>query len=123
MNTHLRMGLSLAMVSLLGLTACGSELDGACTTESRSSVTVNVVDAAGAVVKDAVVTFTVDGGAVETCDSFPDATDYTCGRDRKGKFIITATKGADTKTETVTITTTTDGCHVEGQTITMKLGV
>ena len=125
MTTQLRIALSFAMISLLGLTACGTDSigpDGACTLEARSSVTVKVVDMAGAVIADAVVTFSVNGAAAETCEAFPDGTSYTCGFEREGQFSITATKGADTKTQAVTVTKTADGCHVEGQSITITLG-
>ncbi len=125
MNTQLRFALNFALVSLLGLAACGTDPigpGGACTTEARSSVTVTVVDMAGAIVADAVVTFTVDGGASEACELFPGGMTYTCGYERDGQFSITATKGADTKTQAVTITNSADGCHVEGQSITIKLG-
>ena len=125
MNTQLRIALSFAMISLLGLTACGTDSIGpdvSCTLEARSSVTVKVVDMAGAVIADAVVTFSVNGGAAETCEAFPDGTSYVCGLEREGQFSITATKGADTKTQAVTVTKTADGCHVEGQTITITLG-
>jgi len=125
MNTHLRIAFSIALVSLLGLAGCGTDSigpDGACTTEARSSVTVKVVDMAGAFVADAVVTFTVDGGASETCELFPDGMSYTCGYERDGQITVTATKGADTKTQSVTVTKTADGCHVEGQSITITLG-
>jgi hypothetical protein len=40
--------------------------------DARSSVTVKVVDMTGAIVADAVVTFSVDGGASETCEVFAD---------------------------------------------------
>jgi hypothetical protein len=126
MKTRLRSALSFAMVSLFGLAGCGANpVAGpgvACTTEARSSVTAKVVDKTGAIVSDAVVTFSVDGGAAEMCETFPDGTGYVCGHERAGQFTVSATKGADTKTQTVTVKKTDDGCHVDSQSITITLG-
>jgi hypothetical protein len=122
-----RLGISLAFVvfSSFALLGCGSDTDGddiGCTLEARSSVTVKVVDAIGTVVTDATVTFSIGGGAAENCEVFPDGLSYVCGYERDGNFTITATKGMDTKTATVTVNKTADGCHVEGQSITITLG-
>lgn len=123
MKTQLRLALSFALVSLFGLTACGTDPIGqSCTTEARSSVTVKVVDMAGAIVSDAVVTFTVDGGASTACEQFPGGESYTCGYELDGEFIITVTKGADTKTQSVTVKNEADGCHVDSELITITLG-
>lgn len=93
-----------------------------CTLEARSSVTVKVVDVSGAIIVDATLTFSVNGGAAEMCDVAPDGMSYVCGYERDGDITITATKGADTKSATVTVTKTPDGCHVESQTLTITLG-
>jgi len=97
----------------------GEEMD--CTTEARSSVTVQVVDASGAAVTDAVVKFSVDGGATQDCDN-PLGSDniYTCGYEIAGNFTITATRGGMTGTATATVTA--GDCHVNGQTAKITLG-
>lgn len=107
------------------LLGCGDGNEGnngtACTEEARSSVMAKVVDGAGAAVTDAMVTYTVDGGASKTCDSVAMDGNYVCGYEEAGAFVVTATKGAMTATQNVTIVKTADGCHVEGQSITLTL--
>lgn len=115
--------LALLSFSALSALGCGEGGDGgtACTEEARSSVTVNVKDGAGAAVTDATVTYTVDGGASKTCESILMDGTYVCGYEEEGAFVVTATKGAMTATQNITIGKTPDGCHVEGQTITLTL--
>ncbi len=118
----------LVAIALFTLAACGDDNGTGdttgtnCSLEARSSVTVKVVDAAGAAVTDATVTFSVDGAAAQNCELFPVGSDYVCGYEIEGDFTITVTKGADTKTQNVTVGKTADGCHVEGKTITITLG-
>jgi hypothetical protein len=119
MRTFLRLVFPFALVSLFVLPGCVAQT--ACTTDAQSSVTVTVVDATGAVVTDAVVTFTVDSGTLETCAPLPDGTSCTCGYEREGTFAVTAIKGGMTNTRYVTITKSGDACHVEGQSITITL--
>ncbi len=122
MNTQLRFVCALVGLSSLGVLGCGTEDPAGCTMEARSSVTVKVVDGMGAPVTDAMLTFSVDGGAAENCDNLNMDGSYTCGYERSGAITVTATKGADMKSQTVTIMKTDDGCHVVGQSITLTLG-
>jgi hypothetical protein len=113
---------SLLAAAITAMTAgCGGGNQGvACTEEARSSVTVTVKDAAGAAVTDATVKYTVDGGEERACDApFAGSTDYVCGYEVDGKFEITATRGAETGTASVTVTS--DECHVIGQKVTITL--
>lgn len=121
MNTRLRYLCALVALASFGLLGCGDEAVG-CTMEARSSVTVKLVDGTGAPVTDATVTFSVEGGAAEACENLLMDGSYTCGYERSGAITVTATKGADMKTQTVTVTMTDDGCHVVGQSITLTLG-
>ena len=126
MKTHLGFMLVSATISSAILTGCGFDSIGgpgdSCTLEARSSVTVKVVDSAGVVISDAMVTFSVDGGGPQACEVFPDGQGYVCGYEVDGNFTITATKGMDTKTAMVTVKMTADVCHVESQSLTITLG-
>jgi hypothetical protein len=129
MITRLRFALIFVVVSSLGLAGCGSEDtgDGAgpggvgCTEEARASVSVKVVDASGAPISDASVTFSVDGAAAQACENFSNG-NYACGFEIAGEFIIGVSRGNESKLDKLTIGKTADGCHVDGKTITITLG-
>jgi hypothetical protein len=89
-----------------------------CTTEARTSVSVNVVDANGAPVTDAMVTFSVDGSAPQACTSF-DNSNFSCGMEQAGHFVIIASAGGATAKRELDVDA--DACHVEGQSLTIKL--
>jgi len=99
----------------------GGDENIACTDEARSSVTVAVVDAAGATVTDAQVQFSVDGAAAQNCDApSPGVVDtYTCGYEIEGHFVITATRAASTGMATVDVAA--NECHVAGREVTLTL--
>ena len=121
MSVSLRLSFFLSFVLGLCSAGCGSGGDEmACTTEARSSVTLEVVDTMGNRITDATVTYSVDGGASKNCEPFPDGT-YTCGFEEAGAFSITATRGMDTHTHNLTVTS--DECHVIGQNVTITLGM
>lgn len=125
MMTQRKLALAFVVISSFGLVGCGSDGigpgDGSCTNEARASVTVKVVDASGAPVTDASVTFSVDGAPAQACESFPDGS-YVCGFEIAGEFIIGASRAGVSKLDKVTIGKTADGCHVEGKSITLTLG-
>ncbi|HRI72624.1 MAG TPA: hypothetical protein PK156_50655 [Polyangium sp.] len=127
MNIQLRYFGVVVMGALSALAGCGSDLDDggpggtACTDLAAASVSVAVVDSAGAAVADAMLTFSVDGGAPQACDNMMNGS-YVCGYEQAGMITISATKGADTATQTVTVSKDGQGCHVVGQSITMTLG-
>ncbi len=104
----------------LVLTACGFAPSSGCTTEARPSVSVKVVDAQGAPVPDATLTFS-NGALVQDCVNMMNGL-YVCGYEEDGPITVTATKGADTNMQGVTVMQSPDGCHVEGQSITITLG-
>ncbi|MDI1435626.1 MULTISPECIES: hypothetical protein [Polyangium] len=110
---------SLVSFCLIPLVACSSSSDEvACTTIAAISVTVDVVDATGAAVTDADLTYTVNGGPSKACEQVVENS-YDCGVEEAGNFVITATRDMATKTANVTVTS--DECHVIGQTLTITL--
>ena len=114
------LNLTLLATAILAISAC-SETDVACTTEARASTMVTVVDATGASVTDATVTYSVDGAAAQNCDLLGSV--YNCGFEQSGTLTITATRGTTSATKSVVVTRTTDGCsHVVTEKVTLTLG-
>jgi hypothetical protein len=114
----------LICLSLLGpalLLGCGDSGANACTDIAAISVTAKVLDAAGAPVKDAVVEYTVNGGAKKTCENAFGDGSYLCGSEETGTFSITATSKDGTKTKSASVTVTQGECHVNAQTVTITL--
>jgi len=99
----------------------GCTVESVCTTEARSSVTVQVFDNLGFPVVDADVTYAIGSGLDQACDSISNDGSYVCGYEQEGDFTITVTKGTATKTEKLTVTS--DECHVKSQTVKVTLGV
>jgi hypothetical protein len=125
--------LSLAPLAALSLlVACGdkdAEDSGpggvACTEEARSSVTVALVDAAGAPIPaeaEPVVEYAVDGGAAVPCDSLDGGASFVCGYEVDGALTISASAtGFAPASEVVEVPMTEDGCHVVSQSLTLAL--
>jgi hypothetical protein len=90
-----------------------------CTTNLVWSVEVTVVDANGAPVPDAMVTFTVDGGSSQACSTFGDNGLFHCGEELAGHFVIAAEENGASATAEVDVDATT--CHVEQMKVTIKL--
>lgn len=115
---HLRLLFSsLAALALLPSAGCSSP---ACTADIRWSVDVYVVDGADKPISDATVTYSVDGGPQRECDHFDVQSNvYGCGQDEAGHIVVTATRGASTKTAEADVE---DGeCHVAGVDVTITL--
>ena len=99
--------MAVGLVGTLALAVgCADDERPVCTQEARTSVRVNVVDAKGATVNDASVSYAVDGGAPTPCAEVPY---YACGSEEVGDFVITASRGTETGTAQVTVIR--DGCH------------
>lgn len=81
---------------------------------------VTVIDAMGAAVTDAVLSYSVDGGAAKPCETMPDG-GAVCGFEEKGNFTIFVTRGAEMKMQSVSVGA--DSCHVITESISIKLGV
>jgi hypothetical protein len=98
----------------------------ACTLEARSSVSVTVVDVMGIPALDAMVTFSVDGGAEEDAECVTTAAAGGCeawvaGYERAGTFVIKAVSADGTAKDEETVTVTKDECHVISQMVELKL--
>lgn len=105
---------------LLILTGC-PETQQACTDLAAASVTAYVVDAEGNAIADATATFTVDGGAVQDCESFTDGT-YICGWEQAGLIAVTIeAEGFTGATQEVTVGMDAEACHVEQQILDFTL--
>ena len=93
-----------------------------CTDLAAVSVTVTVVDAAGAVVPDASVTFAANGGASQPCDASFEEGSFVCGYEVAGEIVVTASApGRVDDSETVVVEMDDVGCHVVGQSVSLML--
>ena len=101
-------------LGVLGLIGCDSMP--ACDLSAVASVTVSVVDSGGTPVAPDSVVYTVDGGFEASCESLGgDNSEYVCGWEVDGVFEIIVTTGSGSYTESVTVSLTPDGCHVQGE--------
>lgn len=97
------------------------ETQQACTDLAAASVTAYVVDAEGNPIPEATATFTVDGGAVQDCESFTDGT-YICGWEQAGTIAVTIeAEGFVAATQEVTVGMDAEECHVEQQILDFTL--
>jgi hypothetical protein len=112
----------LSMVALGALGACGG-VD--CTANLATSVSVRVVDANGAAVPDAKVTYSVDGGASETAGCWDvvvaGCKQWIAGQERTGHFVVRAESADGTKHDEATADVTEGECHVQGKSVTLTL--
>ncbi|MFE8603984.1 Ig-like domain-containing protein [Archangium violaceum] len=109
------------------LSACGLPGEDFCTLEARASVQVNVVDPRGTPVRDARVTFSLNGSAEQlalcngselaqgNCDTW--VTSY----EQPGNYVVTATSANGQRTARQSVTVGEDECHVQTQTVTLTL--
>ncbi len=112
------MRIALPLCLIVAATGCVTE-PLVCTEEARSSVSLELVDESGSAISDAVVTYRVDGGAEENCESWGDG-GYVCGFEVEGAFEITSTR-LGYGTDVFTVDVTADECHVETQVIERTL--
>lgn len=125
MTTVMLRPLSLVLLPIAALmtTACPFPFgDIPCTDLAAFSVNVTVSDEADAVVDDADVVFSVDGGAEQACDNLGGG-GYACGTEIEGDFVVTARKDGfvDAVSGTVTVEKDADGCHVVGESVALTL--
>ncbi|HYO69263.1 MAG TPA: hypothetical protein VEU33_24610 [Archangium sp.] len=109
------------------LSGCSLPTEGFCTLEARASVQVNVVDPRGNPVRDARVTFTLNGSEVQqalcngselaqgNCDT------WVTGYEQPGEYIITATSADGQRTARQSVSVGEDECHVQSQTVMLTL--
>lgn len=116
----------LAAASLLA--ACGPP-EVACSTSLEPSVTIRVVDSSGAVVGDALVTYSLDQGAEQQaeCISSPRGStasrceEWAAGLEQPGTFTLSATSADGTRRATQTVSVQGGVCHVDTQQVQLVL--
>lgn len=91
-----------------------------CTEEAIASVSVTVVDAAaGTTLPSAFVSYTLDGGAAQTCDALGEGA-FACGWEQAGDFAIDVSyPGYASERRLVSVEPGT--CHVAGEALTVAL--
>ena len=101
------------LVPVLAVLGCESTQ---CKVGEVASVTVSVFDASGAPQIADVVTYTVDGEDRGECEPLDEAgTEFTCGVEESGAFVITVEVGGFLFNEAVEVGMAADGCHVQGE--------
>jgi hypothetical protein len=121
--THWPM-IGIAAPVLLTLAGCGGTDDTiVCTAEARASVVVQVVDAAGAPLGWATVSYRVDSGPVLAAQCYvpPDGcSTFVAGMEVAGEFAIRAKK-AGFQSAAASFTVQRDVCHVTTREAVMTL--
>ena len=105
------------MLLLASLLACVEET--ACTTIAVASTTVTALDADGAPVAGATVTYTVDGEGPLPCDDLGDGR-YVCGYEASGHFVVYAEKEGYVDASTA-LDVGADECHPIPEAVTITL--
>lgn len=112
----------LPCVAVGATVACLPEPPVACTDEARSSVQVTVVDDNGTPLEVASVTMQPTGQEESPCDRLGDPGEFTCGFEIDGDSVVRAQAVGYTSAEqTVTVGRTEDDCHVETESVTLRL--
>lgn len=114
-----RIFLSLIALSAACDPSSGPPVD--CDAMAYASVSVTVLDEAGAPATDAIVQAAVNGGEAFDCDPVGDG-EFVCGWEIAGEFEITASADGQTEVSTRTVVTG-DACHVMSETVTLSLAV
>ncbi len=113
------------MRSFLGLLALSFALvgcDEACTEIAVVSVSLEVRGGDDALLEDADVSFTLDGGPTRQPDYAEDGR-FDLALEEDGRFEVTVTAPEHEQVQrTYDVELTDDGCHVEGVTDTVVLG-
>lgn len=109
---------------LLALGGCGGTDEAIfCTAEARASVMVQVVDAAGAPLAGATVSYRVDSGREQAAECYapPDGcSTFVAGREIAGDFSIRAEK-VGFQPAAASVTVQRDVCHVTTGEVVMTL--
>jgi hypothetical protein len=111
-----RCALAFLAIGILAFEVAGC----ACTSDIKSSLRIFVVDSTGSAITDATVTYSVDDGPTQDCNNAPNSNEFYCAQERAGDFLITVSRGATKKTQSLEVDE--DYCHVETETITITLG-
>ena len=108
------------LIGIVGL-ANGCVDTTTCTTIAVASVNVQTIEPNGDTVVGATVTYRVDDGNAQSCETSPDG-GYVCGWEQGGTITVAASKpGYEAAEQTVTVRLDEDGCHVQGQSVTLSL--
>ena len=93
-----------------------------CDNSAVGSVTVSVVDTMGNPVEPQRVVYSVDGSENAACESLGgDNSEFVCGWEVDGAFEITVNTTSGTYQEQVTVGLSLDGCHVQGEFLTIEV--
>ncbi|MFT5456167.1 MAG: hypothetical protein ACI9K2_002652 [Myxococcota bacterium] len=110
----------LLLIPVLAVVGCESTQ---CKVGEVASVTVSVFDAAGDPLAADDVTYTVDGEPGGACDPLDaEGTEFTCGLEEPGTFVITVAAGGGSVEETIDVGMAADGCHVQGEFVDVTAG-
>jgi hypothetical protein len=120
----MRFILSAALLFAASLfTSCNAPL--ACTEILISAVTVTVKDAQGNVLKDARVTYSLDGASMKDASCFNPEMGGGCAQwstpDQAGDYLVRATSSDGSRTAEQRIQVDGDECHAIGQNMTLTL--
>jgi hypothetical protein len=119
---HFTAFICIASLALL-LSGCGFFAT-ECEAWAGWGVTVTVTDGQGAIVPDATVVFSVDGGAEEPAECLAEpgpCQEWLAGLEQSGKFKIKAASADGIKHAEATVVVTEDECHVISESVTLKL--
>jgi hypothetical protein len=117
--------LAAAAASLL--VACGPPFM-VCNEIAEVAVAVRVVDSSGAMVMDAVVTYTLDQGPEEQAECFlplgsstSQCKEWAAGYEQPGTYTVTATSADGTRRATQTVSVKGGACEVYTQQVQLML--
>lgn len=96
---------------LVALFACSKEELEMCTDIAVSSLSLTIVDAAGNALPGATVTYRVEEGEPQPCESVLGDGTFVCGYEVAGELVVTATAEGFSPAE-VAYTVAADECHV-----------
>lgn len=111
---------TLVLIPLLAVVGCESTQ---CKVGEVSSVTVSVYDAQGRPLAPDLVTYAVDGEDGGECEALDaSGTEFTCGVEETGSFVITVESGGVVFQKAVDVGLADDGCHVSGEFVEVTVG-
>jgi hypothetical protein len=100
-------------------------LNQSCDDMAMASVSITVVDGTGAAVRDAKVSFTLNGGQSQDAQcvggAAGDCRSWTAAYEQAGTFVVTATSADGSKTDRKEAVVTSGSCHVNGVSMTLTL--
>jgi len=111
-----------AIPTLLLAVGCDGLGGVVCDTSAAHSVTVSVFDASGEPYAPEDVTYSVDGGPEQSCDPISAGTEFLCGLEEVGHFVIRVFDGgAVVAEESLDVDMDATGCHVDSEFVEVVL--